>query len=770
MGYGARSALAIGLTAIYLLYAALLALGKKAEADAVAALLCLGSGVGLFIAARKKSPCQRSWAFFSACALLWAIVYADLSFSERSPAFILLPYAELLSLSAGICLLLALVFRETRGKVHPLSAASILDIAAFCVPLFVALLLVAGKGLPSLSLFVQPEKLPSFFAMAIDASILALVEISIFSLISRGKPPARCLLLAFAFLYCVSDFFLAYGQYQYFPLPRAIMEAARVLSLMASACVALVPERAGEDSLESRLTPTFPITAPVRVARQLALLSPPFTLGIIASPSFQSFIHFGFWLCVYIPLGALFERFSNQSRALDTLSVESSRLSRDLAHDADELSEVRSRLDNIAKRDPITGQLNRKVFLERVDEWIAASPEGECVWMLLMDFDRFKSVNDTYGHDTGDLVLREIGERLSSCLDERCVLARLGGDEFGVVCRRKETEDVQDLIAKMEVSLVDPVRVGDLALRVSLSVGMACFPIDARNRSDLMRDADMAMYEAKSRRLNLASRYDPSLSLRLNRRRAVDMALRKADIEREFEVYYQPQFRIRDRSLVGMEALMRWNSPELGRVGPDEFIGVAEEIGLIVPLSDWIARKALTQISEWNRACGLSLAMSVNVSPLQLDDDRFITKLERLISELRLPSKWIKLEITEGIAMQGEASVIMIFDCLAAMGITVAVDDFGTGYSSMSYLKKYSVDYLKIAKQLIDGITKDEVSAQIVRAIVSMAQALDLRTIAEGVEDEAQLSLLLELGCEEVQGYVLGKPLPAADFKRSFLP
>jgi EAL domain-containing protein (putative c-di-GMP-specific phosphodiesterase class I) len=304
---------------------------------------------------------------------------------------------------------------------------------------------------------------------------------------------------------------------------------------------------------------------------------------------------------------------------------------------------------------------------------------------------------------------------------------------------------------------------------VGLSIGVAVWPSDAKSRSNLMRHADIAMYIAKDRRINGVSFFDSSLNAIIERGHQIDMALKKADIAKEFSVVYQPQISVEGRRVVGMEALVRWKSPELGVVPPDEFIPVAEENGIILPLSDWIVSRAFARIADWNARYGLDLLMGVNISPLQLDESDFIERIESALDAQGARPEWVNLELTERCAMKSESSIVRIFDRLAALNIASSIDDFGTGYSSMSYLKKFDIDYIKIAKQLVDGIAINDTDAQIVQAIIMMATALNLRTIAEGVEDEAQFRLLESLGCDEIQGYYFGRPVPPEEFERLYL-
>jgi len=300
-------------------------------------------------------------------------------------------------------------------------------------------------------------------------------------------------------------------------------------------------------------------------------------------------------------------------------------------------------------------------------------------------------------------------------------------------------------------------------------MGVASWPDDAKTRSDLMRHADIALYIAKNRRVNGVSFFDSLANAGIERSHQIDLALRNVKFDREFTLVYQPQIAIGGRRLIGMEALLRWNSSALGPVSPDEFIPVAEENGTILPLSEWILLRTMEQINKWNRQYGKSLRIGINISPHQLDDIDFLEKLEAIIAKVGIDPAWLNLEITERSAMKDESFIINIFNRLSSLSIVSSIDDFGTGYSSLSYLKKFNINYLKIAKQLIDGIAINETEAQIVQAIIMMATALNLRTIAEGVEDEEQLRILESLGCDEIQGFYFGRPVSPEEFEELYL-
>jgi len=284
-----------------------------------------------------------------------------------------------------------------------------------------------------------------------------------------------------------------------------------------------------------------------------------------------------------------------------------------------------------------------------------------------------------------------------------------------------------------------------------------------------MKNADIAMYNSKSKGYNQYSFFNSFMNDIIIEKHEIEMLLRNADYNKQFQLHYQPQINIQEEKLVGVEALIRWNSPVKGNIRPDKFIKIAEEIGCVEEISDWVINEAARQISQWNRKYGVNLKMGINISPKQLDGMNFIKKLKDIIHTYKLQPEWLDIEITENIAMRGETTLEEIFASLDDLSISTSIDDFGTGYSSLSYIQEFSFDRLKIAKELIDKISSDSSNNHIVEAIVMMAKSLRITTIAEGVETYEQLEILKDIGCDEIQGYIFSKPLPAKELESNFL-
>jgi diguanylate cyclase (GGDEF)-like protein len=610
------------------------------------------------------------------------------------------------------------------------------------------------------------EAISAFLYLTADMLILTFIA-SIYLSLNRNKKlfffTIECVGIL---LFIIADCFYVYAVFHDSFIPNTFIDVGYCLAATVIGIGALFYARSPYDP--QAYGSDFDSTRGI-VNRALVLTLIPVLTFFIGKLIIEEAVFFATVIIIHQLISLIVRKLIARENALMEKSRQAEYLEAVVADRTRELRIMNQTLENLLRRDAITGLFNRKYFIEIVEQWIQGANADEQVWMMIIDFDRFKSINDTYGHDVGDQVLRLVGKRIETLADARTMIGRLGGDEFGVACLRSSDESIQPLIRSISELSVSPVPVGQFSISIGMSIGVAVWPSDAKTRSDLMRHADIAMYIAKERRINGVSFFDSSLNAIVERGNQIDMALKNADITKEFSVVYQPQISIGTRRLVGMEALVRWKSPTLGPVPPDEFISIAEENGIILPLSDWIIAQAFTRIAEWNSRYNLDLLMGVNISPLQLDEADFIERIESALDTHGVKPEWVNLELTERCAMKSESSIVRIFDRLAALNISSSIDDFGTGYSSMSYLKKFDIDYIKIAKQLVDGIAVNETDAQIVQAIIMMASALNLRTIAEGVEDEAQFRLLESLGCDEIQGYYFGKPVPPDEFERLFL-
>jgi diguanylate cyclase (GGDEF)-like protein len=412
-----------------------------------------------------------------------------------------------------------------------------------------------------------------------------------------------------------------------------------------------------------------------------------------------------------------------------------------------------------ALHDSLTGLPNRTLLGRSLD---AALDDGGPVGVLLMDLDGFKEINDTLGHQTGDQVLCEVASRLGAAVDGQGLVARLGGDEFAIVLSLLTgTDQALDLAHRVKNAIRQPIDLSTLTLEVGVSIGVATRPEHGDEPSTLLQRADIAMYSAKRQRAGVTV-YDPSIDGNSERRLRIAVELRAALHARELEVYYQPVARAVDGHVVGAEALARWRHPELGAIGPDEFIPVAEHTRLIHELTLYVLDQALAQVRTWN-AAGLDLGVAVNLSVHVLRDADWPAKVTQLLAKHSVPAHQLSFEITESATLADPDHVIRMLNEIAATGISFAIDDFGTGYSSLAYLQRLPVDKIKIDKSFVIPMATDPAAATIVRSVIDMARNLDLAVVAEGVEDQRTLDHLTSIDCHYVQGYNLSKPIPGIE-------
>jgi diguanylate cyclase (GGDEF)-like protein len=422
----------------------------------------------------------------------------------------------------------------------------------------------------------------------------------------------------------------------------------------------------------------------------------------------------------------------------------------------------------LAQHDPLTGLPNRSLVLDRLSEALESQEPGEpAVGVLFVDLDRFKIVNDTMGHAIGDELLIRVGERLRAAVRPTDTVGRLAGDEFVVLCEGVGLDELVDIAERVADTVAAPLSLYGRDAVITASIGVAHVARGPR-AEDVLRDADVAMYRAKERGRARIELFDHADRVRLLERVEVEHALRVALQRDEFVLHYQPIFRATTGELIGVEALVRWARPGVGLVHPDGFVPLAEDTGLIVPIGTWVLREACAQLGRWRRSLPAAehLQVSVNLSARQFTAPDLVLVVADSFVSAGLPGGALSLEITESVLMEEAEATTATLRVLKELGVSLSVDDFGTGYSSLSYLKRFPVDVLKVDRTFVDGLRVDSEDQAIVAAVISLAAALGLDVIAEGVETEAQLDELRRLGCTAVQGYLLGRPVGADDFER----
>ena len=437
---------------------------------------------------------------------------------------------------------------------------------------------------------------------------------------------------------------------------------------------------------------------------------------------------------------------------------------------------TQDRLQYLANFDSLTGLPNRALFRDRLGQAMArARRSGVPMVLMFLDLDNFKVINDSLGHEVGDQLLRRVAETLESCLretdsvvrhsagDDPVTVSRLGGDEFTVIAEQvANAEDAALLARRVLDALEAPMHMMDTELHVSASIGISMFPTDDTDLDGLIRHTDMAMYRSKAMGRGVYSFYSHELSAEVAARLTLENDLRRALERHEFGLYYQPKYHLATGTITGLEALIRWHSPARGMVAPDRFIAVLEDSGLILPVGAWAIRTACAELAAWDRAGAPRLTLAVNLSARQFRQPFLAKFIADALSDAGISPHRLELELTESLLLEDSEGNRSVLATLAEMGVRVAIDDFGTGHSSLSYLKRFDIDTLKIDRSFVSELPHDAEDGAIATAIIAMGHSLHMKVVAEGVETMEQAEFLHGLGCDEIQGYLISRPLPAA--------
>jgi diguanylate cyclase (GGDEF)-like protein len=433
--------------------------------------------------------------------------------------------------------------------------------------------------------------------------------------------------------------------------------------------------------------------------------------------------------------------------------------------DVTERQRSEERIAHMARHDALTDLPNRVLLLEQLNHEIKRVKRGECLAVLCLDLDQFKSVNDALGHHIGDELLKLVGERLRGCTRELDIVARMGGDEFAIIMTQMDqATDAAALSKRIRDSVIRPYQIEGHQIVTDLSIGISVAPMDAVDSHELLRNADMALYDAKADGRGTFRFFEPEMNTRMKVRRELEMDLRKALATEQFELHYQPLVVLETNEVNGFEALLRWNHPTRGMISPADFIPIAEETGLIVPLGEWVLKAACNEAVDWPD----HIKVAVNLSPAQLNCRNLVSMVTAALSETGMPPQRLQLEITETVLLQNTFTTLATLHELRKMGVQIALDDFGTGYSSLSYLRSFPFDKIKIDRSFIQDLSNGAEPLAIVNAVAGLAKCLNMTSTAEGVETAQQMETLQAIGCTEMQGYLFSRPRPAHEIRQFF--
>lgn len=735
----------------------------------------LMSGVLISMTLKNSKIVGKSWLFLASMAffwgvsdLIWMILYNVYNVDPEESVLLLYLYIipNLFLVLAGV-----FYFKRNLKKWHQFQL--VVDALITFVILGIILLFSIFEELLHSSLGFH-EYFTTVSYLALDLIALGILVVLLLSARVSQLSCTMIITILGYLTYIFADLVYVYQALTDRYIPNTLIDTAYVLSIIIFGVAAYV----------EYLKPTLiynpdSIISPENQGgnkRLLVLLLFPIVLIYLGLLKWFAMLFILFFLGAYYYISIQTQKTISTEGQLMTERLMNEKLEEIVNTRTKALQESYRKLEKIAMTDMLSDLYNRRYLIGKLDELLLKRDTYFSFYYL--DLDHFKVINDIHGHEMGDEVLKVISTRLYHWRKENLTIARLGGDEFGII-HLQAVEDGKASCASIcnEIFelLSEKVVIGDYAFDVSVSIGISRYPYDAVDRESLIKHADLAMYQAK--KINGDERfvfYNHHHGAAVERRNQVELYLKQADFDRDFSLHYQPQFKISDQSLIGVEALIRWHQPEIGMVSPAEFIPISEETGMIIRIGKWVIDKAFEQIAVWNtsgteQGGNRALRMSINLSPLQFDSVDFFPFIQERMTFHNVKPEWIDFEITENSAMNSGTIMEEIFTALSGLGVSISVDDFGTGYSSLSYIKRFDLDELKIAKELIDHIVENQEERLIIKAIILMAQGMGLSTIAEGVETEDQLAILKELGCDAIQGYLYSRPITAGDFESKYL-
>lgn len=701
--------------------------------------------------------------FWVSADILWAIYELGIKLNPNDSKVI-----QLLYFGTNICLFFAMI-SYIGEKIRTWNGLQLVvdSIAITISSLYLMWILLVDKG-SNIPAVMNSLGWITVITLVFDILVFICITIWCYS-IREGKIPFSLrvsILSIFAFF--LTDITWVWLEIQKIYIPNSLIDAAYMSTLLGVALSISYYTRTQKsirDIQYSNVSMQYSFKM-----NWFILLAAPLTIVLAKGFIFKEILMFILIFMVYESITFYIQGAFRNKRLLKKELEINTELERRIAMRTKELEEKNKQLNYLSNQDIITNLYNRRYFMKALKKKISEVKAAETIMLLFIDVDRFKTINDTYGHDVGDKVIQELSKRLEMHTQEKSILARFGGDEFVYAVHSESGYQEAEQIAQQLLNTCKKViDIGYYSFYITLSIGISIYPLDAKDINMQLKNADIAMYQAKRMGYSRYISFNQELSDMVKRKNEIEMLLKQAVYNQEFSLLYQPQFETKGQELIGIEALIRWNNPHKGMIFPDEFIPISEETDDIIAIGNWVMETALQQISTWNTMYGMHLKMGINVSPKQLEQADFIHGLQLYMDEKHINPNWVDVEITEGVAMQGKRKMIAIAQQFQSIGVSVSIDDFGTGYSSLSYLKMFPFDKIKIAKQLIDAIEHDRYDMNIVKFTILLAKSIGVKTIAEGVETKEQLEILTRLGCEQIQGFYLGKPVSAREFEQRFL-
>ena len=725
-----------------------------------------------FMVARKSIRPKRKYValLIALAGLSWALV--DIGFIFVNYAFQIVPetlviYTYLYAIPNVMLFIATLIYLSTLKNVFN-SIQLIVDFLAIGSVWLIAIFITYFHYDIEILLHTNSVYLITFLCALLDLVILMSISIIVISVNLKTVNSATKLIIIGVLTYAVIDFVYSYLFFNQLYYPFTLVDVIYIFAFVILAIGGLFEHAYPSlDQIQVHANSEDNKNL-ARLTKTLIMIIAPALLVMFKTPHQNEIFLILVIIITYEVVTEFIQVQFKNSLALENQKKSNLFLEEQVTLRTAELFQKNIELETISRTDSITELYNRRFFMSELILMMNEVKGNETIVLFFIDLDKFKSINDVYGHLVGDKVLIEISKRMSLLKIENSLIGRQGGDEFVLAFKGNYSiHDAGDLARKILHTCTAPIEADSFLFKISMSIGITLYPKDAQDSNTLLQNADIAMYRAKETGSNQFVFYNSILNEQIQRRTQLEMLLKKADFAKEFSLRYQPIFTI-DGKLAGIESLCRWNVPGKGWLSPTEFIPIAEENGVIVLLGEWIIAEASKQITDWNTRYQRELKMGINLSYKQLISSMFLEKLTERLNLNHTKTSWIDLEITESIAINFEI-VNDMFNQIVEKGMTISIDDFGTGYSSLNYLKHLNIQRVKIAKPLIDNITLDYRDESILNAIITMTKIMEMGVIAEGVEDQIQLDLLKKLHCDEVQGYFFSKPLTSEEFESLYL-